>query len=367
MTFARVTKGNPTANTGNPFRSIQRGCSTFPKLDHDGFADRFLRDWIGSQIGSDEFRLLVLLRIDIDPECQLSSNEPTFESSGSGEIGHVITNRNGQVWQPTAQCAYGVWGQSPLTGLEPDLAIASAQEICAEFGNAGRLRCTLHSQVSRVAKERSFSDREMLAGFAAQFSAHVDPLVGITDPILVSEAFKTICRPQQNLLPVSIMSPHREEAPKQLYALIDGASDERLDSMQEDGHQRHGDKWMLETSVRIDALGDLKPLVMAAAIAGQTFATDLLAPMLDMEPSRLSGALDALAGEGIIAADDNAKAPPCFTFRDPILHQTAYGMIPPGDRLRLHRKAADAISEHYPRAQRAAIEAMAQQGCLAGH
>jgi hypothetical protein len=60
----------------------------------------------------------------------------------------------------------------------------------------------------------------------------------------------------------------------------------------------------LERLSRIDQLGDLKPVVIVAAIAGTTFPTTLLAGMLDIDP-----ALTHAVRLGIIAPTASGPRP----------------------------------------------------------
>jgi hypothetical protein len=65
----------------------------------------------------------------------------------------------------------------------------------------------------------------------------------------------------------------------------------------------------MERLNRIDQLGDLKPVVIAAAIAGSAFPTTLLAGMLDIDPARLEPALTHAVRLGIIVPATSGPRP----------------------------------------------------------
>jgi len=94
----------------------------------------------------------------------------------------------------------------------------------------------------------------------------------------------------------------------------------------------------------LDGLGDLRPVVLASAIAGFTFSASMLASMLRIEERRLSPALEAASDLGLITATGPLRAPVEFVFNDRRLHQIAYDTIPVRQRLTLHRAAA--ATEH---------------------
>ena len=141
-----------------------------------------------------------------------------------------------------------------------------------------------------------------------------------------------MCGPASDLRPIGVdVSAGRELS--SLYALID------YHALPE------GDCGALARSVQLDALGDLKPMMMAAAIVGPVFTLEVLAWLVEMKPQRLLPAIAAACAQGLIDAERSACGVDRYVFLDAGLQAFAYEMVPAQDRVRLHQRIAEALRQ----------------------
>jgi len=106
-------------------------------------------------------------------------------------------------------------------------------------------------------------------------------------------------------------------------------------------------------SARLDALGNLKLLVQAAAIIGREFDVEVLGLVLQMEPSDLIEDLQRLERSGILQPLPCRKGSTRFRFSHVLLREAAYASVLEARRAELHYRTAEALAKD----ERAADEA----------
>jgi DNA-binding CsgD family transcriptional regulator len=94
---------------------------------------------------------------------------------------------------------------------------------------------------------------------------------------------------------------------------------------------------------RLDALSaDAARLAEVASL--ETIAgREVLAEVAQLAPARLAAALDELSERGFLH-----ERPAGFAFRHPLLREVIYSRIPPGRRLTMHSRMAEAMERHEP-------------------
>ncbi|OWU70337.1 hypothetical protein ATO1_24115 [Phaeobacter sp. 22II1-1F12B] len=80
---------------------------------------------------------------------------------------------------------------------------------------------------------------------------------------------------------------------------------------------------------------DVRPLLYAIAVIGPPAPTHLISALLNLNPSAVEISLNQLTSAGFLTVDEDGA-----TFRHMLLHETAYAMISPDDRARLHGEVA---------------------------
>lgn len=277
------------------------------------FADPFPAAWIGERLGDTENRRLLILyaaggAVAATDDCPAA----TIAAHG----GHVIQRPDGTL--------LGAWGVHAVTQQDPARITAAAQAL----REAAQARPILDVQSARVPKAGS-PDAAIVAA-AANLLSGSGTVPAQRQKIVLSEAFRLTCLPGINVRPVKPVI-------RGVAAFHTLAKDDALAAVACDGP---GDRL-----ARIDGLGDLKAVMVAAAIAGTVFTLEVLAWMLEMEAARLLPALEAACATGLLHSERGPGGHERFIFRDADLQATAYALVPPGDRLRLHRRIAQALRQ----------------------
>ncbi|MEZ5843098.1 MAG: AAA family ATPase [Hyphomicrobiaceae bacterium] len=99
-------------------------------------------------------------------------------------------------------------------------------------------------------------------------------------------------------------------------------------------------------AARLDQLGELKPLVQAAAIIGRRFETAALAQLVGISASRLGSALASLVERGVVEASASSSFA-AFRFTHSLLRDAAYATIPHDLRETMHGRAAEILAEGF--------------------
>ncbi|MFT5507029.1 MAG: tetratricopeptide (TPR) repeat protein [Hyphomicrobiaceae bacterium] len=302
------------------------------------FTDAFLGSWIDDRLGDTENRLLVLLNISWPPIDDLPGgcNATTAVAAITSHNGYAIRRRGNQV--------IGVWGLRQCDPADPKRAMSAARTICKDAPQLHGVRCLLHVKKVSVAKgAQEDPDDAIVLAFAGVLDG-AQVLASMPDAIVATETFKVTCGLKTDLLPISVPGAWTGRDASVLYALAVCPT--------------HTTRKALPLTVvppvagplawasRIDALDDLKPLIIAAAIVGRVFTLDLLARMLGMERQRLSVAIAALQAMALISEEPSSNNVERFSFIDEDLQRFAYDMVPPRERLRLHRRVAEVLSQN---------------------
>lgn len=342
---------------------------------HDTFRDPFLADWMAGRLGGHEARLILILQVTI-----IAADERE-RTALTKPAGHVIGKSDGCFIERQPGEMIGVWGRRHLRADDAERALSAAQEVSALAQAGCVITCLLHAGRADFATQRDPAMAAKLATQAAKREGETDThpagfsdaggdgddcdlisydfLIGEASPlaravqgravpvagILLTEAFKTTCALHAGLLPVSFAGGNGSGngsgngGARPYYALTgSGAAGPNFSG-------KCGPDADLTGACELDGLGDLKPTILAAALAGSNFSGWQLARMMEVEPKRLRPALDAACKFGLLLKTTRRGQDDWFAFRDAKLHATAYGMIPAKDRLRLHRKAAQVLRD----------------------
>jgi hypothetical protein len=159
--------------------------------------------------------------------------------------------------------------------------------------------------------------------------------------MLITDAFRSMCGIGSDVLPVGASGNFAEAGTAVLFGL------QNVPLRLGPSLQPAGDEPAISLAARLDALKDLKPIIMVAAVAGESFSAELLAQMLDCAPQRLKPALDAACAINMLCQVQHDQSA-VFIFQDGLLQQSAYNAVPPGIRLKLHRRAACALAAREP-------------------
>ena len=93
----------------------------------------------------------------------------------------------------------------------------------------------------------------------------------------------------------------------------------------------------------INSFGDLKELLLTAAVIGRLFTTAELTYLIE-DQSTLSDGLAALVRDGILVEAKNG-----WQFSHILLQETAYKMLPTSRQREFHKQFADALIKHEPK------------------
>lgn len=99
----------------------------------------------------------------------------------------------------------------------------------------------------------------------------------------------------------------------------------------------------LVLSARLDSLGSLKPLAQAASVLGPRIDAAVLAPMLQMDRSRLLFDLDSLAEHGILEPEFGPEGA-WYRFSHVLLRDAAYTSVIASRLGELHGRAAEVLA-----------------------
>ncbi len=95
-------------------------------------------------------------------------------------------------------------------------------------------------------------------------------------------------------------------------------------------------------AAELDRVGDARAFAEAAAVVGDPFDLDLAIATAEVSDEAGYRAIDLLAERRIIQA---GEVPRHFAFRHPLVRQAIYDALPPGQRLVLHERCAEALAE----------------------
>ncbi len=170
--------------------------------------------------------------------------------------------------------------------------------------------------------------------------------------IIVTDAFKEMCGPASHLSLIRETAPNGQPQ-RSLYALTEFQVPLERDAS------------ALTRQAQLDALGDLKSMIIAAAIIGPEFTLDVLAWLVDTERQRLLPALAAACACGVLVAERQDAGVNRYRFRDLALHALAYDSVPARQRLRLHCRIAEALRANRTQAYASPPEQVARHHHLA--
>lgn len=297
------------------------------------FKDSFFAEWIDRRLGPSENRQLLLLLVDGSSASELAEY-PSMEA-----VAAMVASHGGHVVQRLDNQLLGVWGLTNCDTADRRRVLIAATEISNVLSHEPMLRCLLHAKSVCVSKQDLDSaEKATLAALSGLLGA-AQVAADLPDTVVVTEAFKAACNLNSGLLPVGLPAPWSGPADAMLYALAAPGFDVDQGTQQDIGSEPLG------MASRLDALGDLKPLILAAAIVGRVFTQELLARMLGMENRRLSEALTAAQATKLICEEPSPKGVKRFYFLDKRLQRFAYEMVPPQQRLGLHRVVAEALRQ----------------------
>jgi hypothetical protein len=315
MTLATTFNKNPPHSSSSPRASITS------RTHHACNQDAFLADWIDRQLGDKTYRPVFLMQVRL---------------TGPGsrdEHGEIIQRAGGLMARRSGREVIGVWGISDISQADPSRVIALAIHL-HELSNAG-VQCMMHGDIIAVSKAAEAVAHDEILSTLAELLMDAAMLEEARHAVIISETFRTMSGLRHGFLPISIASSQAATDAPALYMLVNQHKNA-------DAALRLTCSGPVARAAQLDALGDFKPLAQAAAIASPPFTLELLARMLELDPSRLQPALDAACAHNLFIVQETRHSAHC-TFRDEQLQCAAYDTVPDDDRLRLQRKDAKAL------------------------
>lgn len=110
--------------------------------------------------------------------------------------------------------------------------------------------------------------------------------------------------------------------------------------------------------MRLDHLGDLKPLTQAAAVLGRRFDPRVLADVLGIGHDVVEARLQRLVVAGVVARITHGERH-CYRFNHALLHEAASASVLRQNQEKLHARASRVLVEHYSAAAAADPECVA--------
>lgn len=287
------------------------------------FNDAFLASWAYDRLGRHENRLLYFLITH------------GADENDRSRIIHTITAQNGYAIQRRSGAIVGTWGLNGLSAPTHLEVLAAAREIWRANHQSSILHAN-HIEVVRNPGDADDIDDELVLGLGGISHAVINKATESFWTI-VSDAFRSNSGIEASFSasPIAVASVAHDIP---LY-LLEPSQPLRAP---------HGTISATPASyiAELDQSGDLKPVLLAAAVAGETFTRDTLASILHIEPERLMPALDTAVAFDLIVPVPSSEEPYEFRFSNEQLHQAAYGKTPARKRLSLHRHAAASESRH---------------------
>lgn len=327
-----------TGSKGRDGRAPMAGHRSGTGTATNRFTDTFLKTWIAGRLGPSERRLVLALWADGWDEATLAV----------GTISKPIVANGGDVVRQAGVSALAVWGLGKLAMADAGRIVAAARALRRASG----VLPIVHAQLIDVAKTGSPADAAALG--ALDRIALPTQLQGTIAPgaIIVTDAFKELCGAASHLSLIRDGAPSMSPG-RCLYALADGEV------------PSDGGKGALSRQAQLDALGDFKPMVVAASIIGPEFTLEMLAWLVDTERHRLLRGLAAACAQGVLADEGRRAGGHRYRFQDPTLHARAYDSVPPRQRMRLHCRIAEALRANRRQADASPPEDVARHHRLA--
>ena len=109
---------------------------------------------------------------------------------------------------------------------------------------------------------------------------------------------------------------------------------------------------------RLDRLGPVKDVALAASIIGQEFSFELVEALVSLESSVLAAALERLVQSDMVA---QRGEPPnaIYNFKHALIRDAAYQTILKSRKRDLHRRVAETLERRYPDMARSEPELLA--------
>jgi tetratricopeptide (TPR) repeat protein len=112
-------------------------------------------------------------------------------------------------------------------------------------------------------------------------------------------------------------------------------------------------------TARLDELSGAKKVAQIGAVIGRQFKQELMRDLCDMPPEELRQALHALVGSGLVwEREEQGSA--TYTFKHALIQDAAYESLLKSDRRLYHRRAAEAMQQHFPEMAQAEPEVLAR-------
>jgi hypothetical protein len=272
------------------------------------FEDAFLRKWIDAQLGDMEKRGIVHLRVALASggAGDKGLGDSDLFSMAPLDIARDRIKANGGVLLPSAiDEISAVWCFQ--RGDREDQQQALETALAISLDGRGRTQCLLDLRLGLVSK--SDPTKVQLARASNSVLAP-GAITRLPVSIIITRTFRSAACLEGGLV---VLGAGDGEVLYGLSGTVAGPAVGR------GAAQAAQATWTgpadglsyayMERLNRIDQLGDLKPVVIAAAIAGSAFPTTLLAGMLDIDPARLEPALTHAVRLGIIVPATSGPRP----------------------------------------------------------
>ena len=279
-------------------------------------------------------RLVLLLYVD-------GCAERAGDGAGAvAEIHALIRQFGGQIEPKLSREPIGIWGRERMRADDAERVMAAACAVQQSTVADGEMRCILDAVLIEAAKNGQSDDAiDLQRPPRAAFEMAAEMAADGARDTLVSARFKSVAGLSDSLTPVSFPGATSRLASDPFFVLRDTvAGCDAADKA------KHGSCHVNLIST-LDGLGDLRPLIVAAAIAGETFAQPMLARMIETEADRLDTAMEAACQIGVLVRRERRDGERRYTFQNADLRMAAYHTVTTSNRLKLHQKAAEALRD----------------------
>lgn len=324
-----------------------RGCETRMRMKRhapseagvDDFCDPFLASWLTTRFGHAERRQLIILRacLPANGDCEDDNNAAAALADTFAEI---IRDAHGDVIRRDGLDLIGFWGRERLTQKDPLHAVLTAERL-QECARSKSIACgvVLDAHAIDVWHAEPGRCETAIAMAASNLPFHAQATRDDGSTVMISERFRKACGLAEGVFPFGVAASENVPVMQRFYVVPSPASASQLFEIDT------ASDCSFSLSAKLDALGDLKPLLALAAVVGGRFSAELLGPVADMDPSRLQRALDAALRHDVIKMIDAREPHRVYAFGDDDLRDAAYQLVRPGERLRLHQAAARALEQ----------------------
>jgi class 3 adenylate cyclase/tetratricopeptide (TPR) repeat protein len=313
--------------------------------------DVFLEHWLRERVGFAERRQVAVLACDIVGAegllLQLDAEDAAeLVARYRQALAAVVADYGGALAPGASTDLLATWGYPRAVADGAVRAIDAALALIGTIGAELQVQCAIDAGIAvvRPTAEAAASSMPEIIGPVIGWAPRLRRLAP-ANGVLISETMRTLVAGAFDLERANITDLRQGRAIACWHVQARAAGDV--------GDGDLFPAWLGEApsvlraqhEAELDALGALKALAQATAVAGSPFASALLAAILDMDERRLMPALEALVGKGVLERVKSAgERVGRYAFQCRQMQETAHASLLGSRRSDLHRRCAEALS-----------------------